>query len=64
LTLENQRRQARGEALLETLPNEQEQPQQEASGDTSSPEENVLLEESGRVLVDLIRLKQPVSAMR
>ncbi len=63
LTLENQRRQARGEALLEELPGEEENAQ-EASGDDATPEENVLLEESGRVLVDLIRMMQPVSAMR
>ncbi len=64
LKLENQRRQLRGETPLEAMPEEQGDDQQQSSKDTSSPEDNVLLEEGGRVLADLIRLTQPVSAMR
>lgn len=67
LTLENQRRKARGEALLEALPDDDQGPDEAAANRNPrepAAEENFLLEEGGRVLADLILLTQPVSASR
>jgi carboxyl-terminal processing protease len=68
LTLENQRRQARGEEALEALPEEEEDAPTPVNSrgqrTEATPEENLLIEESGRVLADLILMLQPTSAMR
>jgi len=64
LTLENQRRQARGDELLEALPDTKTDKPTSSSKVTTTPEENLLVEEGGRVLADLILLSQPISAMR
>ncbi len=65
LTLENQRRTARGEPLLEALPEAPVEPAPAVgAGAEPTPEENLLIEEGSRVLADLILMQQPVSAMR
>ncbi|MDX1594951.1 MAG: carboxy terminal-processing peptidase [Gammaproteobacteria bacterium] len=65
LALENRRRQALGEPPLEALPETPEEDETPvAPNEQATPEENLLVEEGGRVLADLILLSQPISAMR
>jgi len=63
LTLENQRRTANGQELLDALPKDKPDPKP-SSANKKDEASDWLLDESGRILADLIGMSQPVSASR